>query len=186
MATEPVEGPAKSKLAAGRSSPILSTESPEAGSKPTFVAGPEVPSGSTTVTDRDPGTAPDEVTIIPPDSTTSPVANEVPVDESTTSATSDGRMPPIMEATEAAEATWPTPGSVVGTSVRDASRGTVPALFSSDRLVARTNPAATRATRTQTVAPPTTQGAARSFEPARSGTGARDEDAGPPTNDSDG
>src|ERR1019366_2442801 len=175
MATEPVEGPAKSKLAAGRSSAILSTESPEVGSKPTFVAGPEVPSGSTTVTDRDPGTASDEVTIIPPDSTTSPVANEVPVDESTTSATSDGRMPPIMEATAAAEATWPTPASVVGTSVRDASLGMVPAPFSSAPLVvAMTNPAATRATITQTVAPPTTQGPARSFEPARSGAGVRD------------
>ena len=142
MVTEPVEGPARSKLAAGRSSAILSTESPEAGSKPTFVAAAEVPSGSTTVTDRDPGTASDEVTIIPPASTTSPVANEVPVDESTTIATRDGRMPLIMEATAAAEGTWPIPASVVGTSVRDARFGAVPPPFSSAPLVvAMTSPA---------------------------------------------
>src|SRR5580704_16293922 len=156
MAPVPVAGSPLSKVAAGRSSLIRTTASPDGWSKPTSVATWREPPGSMTVTDFAPESASHVVTMKPPASATRPVVTVVPDDRSMIITTVDGRTADIM-ASEAIT-TGPPPGSVVGAAVRVTGLVGAPgSSCSAVPVVTMTTPATTNA-RTMQAVPPTIQG----------------------------
>src|SRR5664280_2056560 len=109
----PTEGSFSSKVAAGRSSAIRTTASPEVWSTPTISAGCRDPFGSTTVIVLASTRAREGVTMMPPDSATSPEATDLPVCFTMMRATVEG--PLVASIARSAElARWFIPGSRYG------------------------------------------------------------------------